>query len=144
MDAAEIKVGLQLAQFIDDLVAANGGVLNVGSRLTLELQSFFEVECDYYRSCKLQQKISQRPHRNLVRNFLGFGGREAGIAFSDFLLSFRFQGIQQIIGFDALSFASRYLQMRSLAIFRGYLNSKLFGTSGAERHNLIRQMNGAP
>ena len=90
MNAREVECRVQFPDLMDDVVASDGGVLNVGPGLAVEVQGFLKIECDDCGTRELQEEISQCADRNLPRNSLGLGRRQAAIAFEDFVLGLGF------------------------------------------------------
>src|SRR5262245_33493289 len=99
MDAGQIERGIQFLDVIENVVGADGCVLNIWTGLALKIESFLEIKRNDGCTCELEQEVAKRADGNLPRNGLAFGRGQAGVAIDDFLLRFAFEHVQQIVCF---------------------------------------------
>src|SRR5436853_7656441 len=96
MNSGEIERGIHFTQLVNDIVRADCGVLNIRSRLAIEIESFLEVECDDRRPCEFQKEISQGADANLTGDGLGVRRRQCRISLNYFFASLGIQRLEQI------------------------------------------------
>ena len=120
-----------------DVVAAHGCVLDVGTGFSVEIERFFEVEGDDRRAGELQEEIPQSADCDLPRDRFCLRRHQFRVAFDDFAPGLRFQDIQQIVGFDSLTFSAGHFNVRPFPVFRRHFNCQLLSARWSQRDDLI-------
>ncbi len=126
------------AQAAADVARAHQRILQVGTRVALEVERLVEIEGDHPVGGGLHHEEAQRGDRDLARQDVELGARQLAVALADLLAALGFEPVHQVVGLDPDALAPGHLEdlLRRLS-GRGHGGRLLLAVLAGVRRRLL-------